>query len=67
MRMPFTEVSEGLFCMISTPVTLNGKKKKVFLRSINDVLLMFVVRWIVLKWFEYMDGRDVQSLDISAF
>ena len=66
MRMPFTEVSEWLFCMISTPVTLNGKKK-VFLRSINDVLLMFVVRWIVLKWFEYMDGRDVQSLDISAF
>ena len=25
--MPFTEVSEGMFCMISTPVMLNGKKK----------------------------------------
>ena len=68
MRMPFTEVSEGLFCMICTPVTLNGKKKIVFLRSINfdDVLLMFVVRWILLKCFEYMHGRDVQSLDIPA-
>ena len=64
MRMPFTEVSEGLFCMISTPVMLNGKKK-VLLHSINDVLLMFVVRWILLNGLEYMDGRDVQSLDVQ--
>ena len=41
MRMPFTEVSEGLFCTICTIVTLNGKKKKVLL-VLNDVLLMFV-------------------------
>ena len=66
MRMPFTEVSEGIFCMISTSVMLNGKKKKVILRSINDVLLMFVARWILYKCFEYMDGRDVQSLDVLA-
>ena len=40
--MPFTEVSEGMsVCMISTPVMLNGKKKKYF--CVNDVLLMFVV------------------------
>ena len=36
-------------------------KKKVLLRSINDVLLMFAVCWILLKCFEYMDGRDVFS------
>ena len=66
MRMPCTEVSEGLFCMICTPVTLNSKKKEVFLHSINDMLLMSVVRWILFKSFEYMDVRDVQSLDIPA-
>ena len=30
MCMPFTEVSEGMFCMISTPVMLNSKKKSTF-------------------------------------
>ena len=38
--------------MISTPVMLNGKKK-VLLHSINNVLLMFVVRWILLNGLEY--------------
>ena len=65
MHMPFTEVSEGMFYMRSTPVILNGKKK-VLLRSINDVLLMCVVGWILLKCFAYIDERDVQSLDIPA-
>ena len=65
MCMPFTKVSEGLFCIISTPVMLNGEKK-VLLDSINDVLLMFVVRWILLNGLEDMDGRDVQSLDVPA-
>ena len=56
MCMPFTEVSEGLFCMICTPVMLNGNKS-IFFVALNDVLLMFVVHWILLKYFEYMDGR----------
>ena len=50
--------------MISTPVMFNGKK--VLLHSINDILLMFVVCWILLNGLEYMDGRDVQSLDVPA-
>ena len=51
--------------MISTPVMLNGKKN-VLLHSTNDVLLMFVVRWILINGLEYMDGRDVQSLNVPA-
>ena len=55
---------KGCVAMIRTPVMLNGKKKK-FLHSINDVLLMFVVHWILLNGLEYMDGRDIQSLDVQ--
>ena len=51
--------------MISTPVMLNSITKRL-LRNINDALLMFVVCWISLKCFEYMDERDVQYLDIPA-
>ena len=54
---------KGCVAMIRTPVMLNGKK--IFLHSINDVLLMFVVHWILLNGLEYMDGRDIQSLDVQ--
>ena len=54
--MPFNEVSEGLFCMIYTPVTLNGKTKYFYV-ALNDVLLMLVVRWILLKWMDEMSSH----------